>query len=181
MQHKCKVTVIDKKCFDEYQSEYLAAPKSAACPFYNIGDEFIFERYGDEDTFWYANNIRQCAEAWECIDRYVYAAVEGCSLMRKCTNDERTMIACCNDGARPVIFKIQRLDYKVIKLKRICGDKPYHEIKSALEQLNGVDSVDIRIDKNWIEVFTKKDGQVKDDDLLTIINQYCPDECIGID
>lgn len=26
------------------------------------------------------------------------------------TNDDRVMIACCNDGTRPVIFKIERLD-----------------------------------------------------------------------
>ena len=51
MQHKCKVTVIDKKC-----------------------------------------------------------------IMRGWTNDERMMIACCNDGTRPVIFKIQRMDYKVVKI-----------------------------------------------------------------
>ena len=26
------------------------------------------------------------------------------------TNDDRMMIACCNDGTRPVIFKIERID-----------------------------------------------------------------------
>lgn len=26
------------------------------------------------------------------------------------TNDERMMIACCNDGTRPVIFKFERID-----------------------------------------------------------------------
>ncbi len=26
------------------------------------------------------------------------------------TKDERMMIACCNDGTRPVIFKIERID-----------------------------------------------------------------------
>ena len=26
------------------------------------------------------------------------------------TNDDRVMIACCNDGTRPVIFKIERID-----------------------------------------------------------------------
>ncbi len=26
------------------------------------------------------------------------------------TNDERMMITCCNDGTRPVIFKIERID-----------------------------------------------------------------------
>ena len=27
------------------------------------------------------------------------------------------MIACCNDGTRPVIFKIERIDYKVLYIK----------------------------------------------------------------
>ena len=30
--------------------------------------------------------------------------------MRNWTNDDRMMIACCNDGTRPVIFKIERID-----------------------------------------------------------------------
>lgn len=60
MQHKCKVTVIDKKCFNDYQEKYLADPKSGPCPFYNVGDEFIFERYGGDDTFWRTGNGTQC-------------------------------------------------------------------------------------------------------------------------
>ena len=36
MQHKCKVTVIDKKCFNDYQEKYLADPKSGPCPFYTV-------------------------------------------------------------------------------------------------------------------------------------------------
>ena len=30
--------------------------------------------------------------------------------MHRWTNDERMMIACCSDGTRPVIFKIERID-----------------------------------------------------------------------
>ena len=26
------------------------------------------------------------------------------------SNDDKMMIACCNDGTRPVIFKIERID-----------------------------------------------------------------------
>lgn len=26
------------------------------------------------------------------------------------SNDERLMIACCNDGTRPVVFKLERID-----------------------------------------------------------------------
>ena len=74
MQHECKITVIDKKCFTDYQEQYLADPKSGPCPFFNVGDEFIL------------------------------------SIMKGWTNDDRMMIACCNDGTRPVIFKIERID-----------------------------------------------------------------------
>ena len=31
-------------------------------------------------------------------------------VMEGWTNDDRMMIACCNDGTRPVIFKIERID-----------------------------------------------------------------------
>ena len=41
---------------------------------------------------------------------YVYTALQGGSIMHGWTNDERMMIACCNDGTRPVIFKIERID-----------------------------------------------------------------------
>ena len=44
MQHKVKVTVIDKKLYTELQSKYCADPNSGVCPCYNIGDEFLFER-----------------------------------------------------------------------------------------------------------------------------------------
>ena len=51
-----------------------------------------------------------CGEAWDAISRYVYTALQGGSIMRNWTNDDRMMIACCNDGTRPVIFKIERID-----------------------------------------------------------------------
>jgi len=38
--------------------------------------------------------------------------------MRQWTNDDRMMIACCNDGTRPVIFKIERIDIHETKEER---------------------------------------------------------------
>ena len=98
MQYKCKMTVIDKKVFGDLQEKYLADPKSGACPFYEVGAEYIFERYGDEDTFWTQGKGAHCSEAWDCFSRYVYTALQGGSIMRNWTNDEHMMIACCNDG-----------------------------------------------------------------------------------
>ena len=51
-----------------------------------------------------------CAEAWDSISRFVYAALKGGSIMKGWTKDEKMMIAACSDGVRPVIFKLERID-----------------------------------------------------------------------
>ena len=172
MQYKCKVTVIDKKCFEDKKKEYLADPHAGACPFYEVGDEFIFERYGEEDTFWLTGDGTQCGEAWDCISRYIYTALQGGSIMRGWTNDDRMMIACCNDGTRPVIFKIQRLDYKVVKIHGMVCEHCATQIKKSLSNLSGVDHVSVRLDKGWAEVFVKKDEDVSDESLRMAVEQY---------
>lgn len=172
MQYKCKVTVIDKKCFPEYQSQYLADPHSGVCPFYEIGDEFIFERYSGEDTFWLAGDGTQCGEAWDCISRYIYTALQGGSIMRGRTNDDRMMIACCNDGTRPVIFKIERLDYKVVKIDGMVCEHCAAQIQRSLRAVSGVSDVNVRLDKKWAEVFVKKDMDVSDEQLRMAVEQF---------
>ena len=51
-----------------------------------------------------------CAEAWDAVSRFIYTALQDGSIMHGWTNDDRVMIACCNDGTRPVVFKIERID-----------------------------------------------------------------------
>ena len=56
-----------------------------------------------------------CEEAWSAITRYVFAFVSGGGGFFKGTygrwmKDDNTMIACCNDGVRPVVFKLDRID-----------------------------------------------------------------------
>ena len=98
------------RVFPELQEKYLADPKSGPCPCFKPGDTFLLERNGQRDDFWHMLEGRFCAEAWDCVSRYVYAALQGGSIMKGWTNDEKMMIACCNDGTRPVIFKIERID-----------------------------------------------------------------------
>lgn len=52
-----------------------------------------------------------CSEAWDAISRYIYTGLQGGSIMRGWMKEENTMITCCSDGTRPVIFKIERIDY----------------------------------------------------------------------
>lgn len=51
-----------------------------------------------------------CSEAWEAISRYIYAGLQGGSIIKGWMKEENTIIACCSDGTRPVIFKIERVD-----------------------------------------------------------------------
>lgn len=46
MNHKAKVTVIDKKLYPELQQQYCADSSSGICSCYNVGDEFVFYRHG---------------------------------------------------------------------------------------------------------------------------------------
>lgn len=171
MQYKCRVTVIDKKCFPEYQEQYLADPRSGPCPFYQVGDEFLFTRYEDEDTFWQMGKGTQCSEAWDCISRYIYTALQGGSIMRNWTNDDRLMIACCNDGTRPVIFKIERLDYKVLRLEGMACEKCAERVKAALESVPNVEWVESRLEKGWAEVFPKPGIEVPDEALCEAVQK----------
>ena len=101
MQHECRITVLETKVFPEYQEKYLADPKSGPCPCFQKGDTFLLKRTPEQDDFYHLMNGKFCGEAWDPISRYVYTALQGGSIMHKWTNDER-MIACCNDGTRPV-------------------------------------------------------------------------------
>ena len=128
MKHKVKLTIIDKKLYPEHQAQYCADPKAGMCPRDNVGDEFLFERDGGTDHFWSCGlntlvktsadpdtvaggpKMPHCSEAWDAISRYIYAGLQGGSIMRGWMREENTMIACCSDGTRPVIFKIERID-----------------------------------------------------------------------
>ena len=138
MKHKVKVTVIDKKLYPELQREYCAVPDSGKCPCYNVGDEFVFIRDDTRDDYWHcgagtlvrsgkpdegclqspgtmhcgSEGVPFCSEAWDAISRYIYSGLQGGSIMNGWMKNENEMICCCNDGTRPVIFRIERIDYE---------------------------------------------------------------------
>lgn len=106
MINKCKITVLRREFYQDLADEYLANPNAGKCNKFQDGQEFIL----DQGDFFNMLNGKFCSEAWDAISRYVYAALQGGSIMRGWTKDEKVMISCCNDGVRPVIFKIERID-----------------------------------------------------------------------
>lgn len=47
MEYRCKVTVLDKKLFSELQEQYCAVPDSGKCPCYNVGDDYLLQRWNE--------------------------------------------------------------------------------------------------------------------------------------
>ena len=92
MQYECKITVLETKVFADYQEKYLADPKSGPCPCFKAGDTFVLKRTPEQDDFYHLMNGKFCGEAWDAISRYVYTALQGGSIMRNWTNDDRMMI-----------------------------------------------------------------------------------------
>jgi len=90
--------------------EISCRSKIRSLPILQKGDTFLLTRTPEKDDFYHLMNGKFCGEAWDAVSRYVYTALQGGSIMKGWTNDDRMMIACCNDGTRPVIFKIERID-----------------------------------------------------------------------
>lgn len=104
--HKVKITVLRCELYTDLQEQYLVDSEKRKCPLHEEGQEFIV----DSDNYFHMLNGTFCSEAWACISHYIYAGIQGGSIMEGQTIDERVMIASCNDGTRPVIFKIERID-----------------------------------------------------------------------
>ena len=102
--HKVRITVLRTTLNTELANEYGAAGLTA-CPMLKEGQTF----YAD-----YAKPEGLCDEAWKAIYQYVFtlAHMEGDELfyyvdwIRK----PGVAICSCNDGLRPVIFKLERTD-----------------------------------------------------------------------
>ena len=66
----------------------------------------------DPDTVAGGPKLAFCSELWDAISRYIYTGLQGGSIMKGWMDRENEMIACCSDGTRPVIFKVERIDYE---------------------------------------------------------------------
>lgn len=104
--HKCKITVLRREYYQDLADEYLADPQTGKCPVFEDGQEILV----DSENYFNLMKEPFCSEAWDCLGKYVYTALQGGAIMKGWTNDEKMLIACCNDGVRPVIFKLERID-----------------------------------------------------------------------
>ena len=98
---KCKITVLRKTFIEDLVKEY-GIEGLTACPMLQEGQVF----YAD-----YAKPEGFCDEAWKAIYQYVFALSHGANNTVFYYGDwiktPGVAICSCNDGLRPVIFKIE--------------------------------------------------------------------------
>lgn len=100
---KVKITVL-KKTFDEELAKEYGADGLGACPMLKTGQVF----YAD-----YAKPEGFCDEAWKAIYQYVFALAHGVDdvfYFGDWIKKPGIAICSCNDGLRPVIFKLEATD-----------------------------------------------------------------------
>lgn len=94
---KVRITILKKLKTGDLLERYGKGVESE-CPLFKIGDEFIVENLNMPNSFY----------SWADIQRNVLALGGDFPWIK----DEGTMISCCTDGFRPVIFKLERVEGK---------------------------------------------------------------------
>ena len=89
---KVKITVLKTMLLEDLAKEY-GVEGLTTCPFLKEGQVF----YAD-----YARPEGFCDEAWKAIHNYALVLTSGGKVF-----GQSRCIACCNDGARPVVFMLE--------------------------------------------------------------------------
>lgn len=101
---RVKITVL-KTTFDADLAKEYGAEGLTACPMMKEGDVF----YAD-----YAKPAGFCDEAWKAVYQYAFALAHGADAGTFYYGDwirkPGVAICSCNDGLRPVIFKLEVTD-----------------------------------------------------------------------
>ena len=101
---KVKITVL-KKTFDAELAKEYGVEGLSSCPMLRTGQVF----YAD-----YAKPDGLCDEAWKAMYQYVFALAHGADAGLFYYGDwirkPGVAICSCNDGLRPVIFKLEATD-----------------------------------------------------------------------
>lgn len=101
----CKITVIKRTLNSELAESYIKSVVGP-CELFKDGDQFIVPAdLSKPDNF--------CSWAWNDIYKVVVTLSRGGNfndeMFTGWMKDNSSMITCCTDGIRPVIFKVERV------------------------------------------------------------------------
>jgi uncharacterized repeat protein (TIGR04076 family) len=100
----CKITVLKKTLNQELADEFCL-DEITTCPCFEEGQEFITGLEKPE---------KFCDWAWNDIQKFVTVLLTGGNfaegIFKGWMKDQKVMVACCTDGIRPVIFKLEIIE-----------------------------------------------------------------------
>lgn len=106
---KVKITVLKTAFYEDLAREYGVAGL-APCSLMKEGQVFFAGRTKPEGF---------CDGAWRSIYQYVFALANGGGMdgffYGDWAKEPGVAISCCNDGFRPVIFKLEATDEELVK------------------------------------------------------------------
>lgn len=100
---KVKITVVKRLNRDEIFAGINPGCSSRSgnvCPLFQEGQEFLAEYTRMPEGF--------CSGAFTDLFRFILALQSGADF--PWMNEPGTVLACCNDGFRPVIFRLERVE-----------------------------------------------------------------------
>ena len=104
--NKCRVTVLkrmaNRDLIERYMGDETRAKNIAPCTNFYDGQSFLVDNPGTPPEGF-------CGWAWANIHKEIVAIMSGGDF-QPWVNQPGMMIACCTDGFRPVVFKIERVE-----------------------------------------------------------------------
>lgn len=99
---RIKITVLKRHFDEELAKEYVTERYRNPCTKFTDGQEIVVESdQRPEEDF--------CDFAWNDIHKTVLTMMRGGDFTTW-MKDPEVMIACCTDGVRPVVFKLERIE-----------------------------------------------------------------------
>src|SRR5512143_383616 len=102
---ECKVKVLRRMVIADLAENYIESAVGP-CPLFNEGQEFIVSSTLDKPQGF-------CDWAWNDIHKFAVALSRGGNFSKDVFEGwmkaDDSMIVCCTDGVRPVVFEIKRL------------------------------------------------------------------------
>ena len=98
--HTVKITVLKRMVNQNLVDEFCATDVTLPCPVFTEGQEFTVEGEQLPEGF--------CDSAWNDIYKSFQIITRGGNLP-EWMKDEGTIITCCGDGLRPVVFEVRRI------------------------------------------------------------------------
>ena len=108
MRHKVKITVMKREYYQDLADEFLVDPQVGKCSKFYEGQEFMVDQ---SEYYTFTHDGKFCQAAWDTIKEKVYAGLQGGRFFREGWHkDTSKQILCCDDGVRPVVFLLERID-----------------------------------------------------------------------